>query len=158
VKRLLQHTFLLFFLSLTAIALHYTIVRVDVPFIPWPILRFHHGLMAPYQGHTIYNQDLLAEGKIDGIWEAINLDPYYPMILGNRIMTRRLRRFEWEGETLWKEKHQELAHLLLGHEQRNGKGYQSVRLTWQEWPRSPEGWDAMRDDEHVTDYFLAETP
>lgn len=38
------------------------------------------------------------------------------------------------------------------------ENYVSVRLTWQEWPASPEGFEAMRREPHITNYFITEVP
>ena len=57
---ILQHLFLLYFLFMTLYALIFTMTRVQYfPFIPWTVLRFHYGMMAPYQGDTDENADLL---------------------------------------------------------------------------------------------------
>lgn len=133
--------------------------KVQLPGIPWPVLRYFYGMMAPYQGYSVVNADLLAEGKrADGTWEKINLDPYYPMIRGNQIMYRRLRSFLAQGEEKHKQKYTELATLLLERERRQGETYLAVRLAWQEWPASPLGWDALRHGSQIKNYPLTEVP
>jgi hypothetical protein len=49
-----------------------------------------------------------------------------------------------------------LAELLLKPEQERGHPYEAVRLTWQQWPVSLEGYEAKRGE--AVNYFLAETP
>ena len=133
--------------------------KVQLPGIPWPVLRYFYGMMAPYQGYSTVNADLLAEGKNpDGTWERIDLDRYYPMIRGNRIMYRRLRSFLSQGEAAHQQKYTELATLLLKREKRRGETYAAVRLTWQEWPVSPLGWDALRREPLIKNYPLTEVP
>lgn len=156
---ILWHLFLLYFLFMTAYAFIYTMSRVQIfPFIPWVVLRYHYGMMAPYQGYSTDNADLLAEGLKEGAWQRIDLDPYYPMILGNRIMYRRLRSFSFLEPDVHQKKYGELAKKLLEIENEKGERYESVRLTWQEWPMSVEGWDARRTPEETTDYPIITIP
>ena len=158
-RRLLTHIFLFAYLTLTAYAFFFTMVRLELPFIPSRALHFFYGLMAPYQGYTTENFDLLAEGrKEDGSWHRIDLDPYYPMILGNQVMYRRLRSFHGEGESVSKRKYTEFALLLRAHEKERGRFFERVRLTWQAWPMSPKRWDALRRDPLVKNYPLTEVP
>jgi hypothetical protein len=156
-RRLITNIFLIPYLLLTAYAFFFTMVRIELPAIPHRVLFFFYGMMAPYQGYTTYNFDLLAEGKkVDGVWERIDLDPYYPMILGHRVMFRRLRSFHAAGEALSKQKYTELAMLLQKHEAEKGRTYESIRLMWQTWPMSTDGWDALRREPFVTNYPLTE--
>ena len=77
------------------------------------------------------------------------------MILGNQVMYRRLRSFH-EKEEISKKKYTKLAELLLTHERERGHAYAAVRLTWQQWPVSLEGYEARREE--AVNYLLAETP
>ena len=168
-KRLLQNTFVILYLFLTASIFLYTMVRVEIPWIPERVHRFFYGMMAPYQGYKTQNFDLLAEGlraersEVRGQrsetseeqWEKIDLDPYYPMILGNQIMYRRLRSFHEVNEEISKKKYTELAELLLKHERERGRAYEAMRLTWQQWPVSLEGYEAKQGE--AVNYLLAQT-
>src|SRR3989344_8507561 len=117
-RRVLTHTLIITYLFLTAYAFFFTMVRQKISIVPEGVLHFFYGMMAPYQGYTTYNFDLLAEGKRDdGTWERIDLDPYYPMIRGHQVMFRRLRSFYTEDKARWKEKYTELAKLLRLHEE-----------------------------------------
>lgn len=181
VKKFLQHAFVLIYLTITLSAFLFTMTKKEVfPFIPWRVTRYAYGMMAPYQGYSEYNVDLLAEGKrnepglvlrlrpasqgsaqddmgSNETWEVIDLDPYYPMMhRGSAIMYKRLRSFLVDGEDIHKQKYDELASLILKQERARGRAYEAVRLTWEEWPRSPEGFDAMRREENITEYFITE--
>jgi len=154
-KKILAHTFILCYVAITFFAALFAFTKKQITPIPWPIIRYSYGMMAPYQGYSTTNVDLLAEGKEeDGTWKTIDLDPYYPMIRGTQVMYRRLRSFHAQGAKVHKEKYTELAELLLGKE----GTYESIRLTWQEWPVSPEGWDANRTNDLITDYFITQVP
>lgn len=156
---ILQRIFLLYFLSMTAYAFLYTMSRVEMfPFIPWVVLRYHYGMMAPYQGYATENADLLAEGLEEGAWQRIDLDPYYPMILGNQIMYRRMRSFSFLEPEIHQKKYGELAQKLLMLEAEKEEQYESIRLTWQEWPMSIEGWDAGRTEEETVNFPIITIP
>ena len=158
-KKILAQLFLLYFLVMTTYALAYTMTRTQfLPFIPWPVLHYHYGMMAPYQGTTSYNADLLAEGLRDGTWHTINLEPCYPMIRGNKIMYRRMRSFSFLGNDIHKQKYAELAAKLRALEERKGNAYESIRLTWEEWPKSALGWDALRTSESIVKYPIVTIP
>jgi hypothetical protein len=144
---------------MTSYAFTFTMVRVQIPFIPWPLLRFHYGMMAPYQGYSMTNADLLAEGKrSDGSWERIDLAPYYPTIRGTQIMYRRLRSYFALGNAAHTDAYRKLALLLLEREQRKGRTYEAIRLTWQQWPVSPLGFEAMRTEELTENVFITQVP
>jgi hypothetical protein len=168
-KKVMQQTFLIYFCVMTSYALWFTMVRTQVlPFIPWEVLRYHYGMMAPYQGYTTYNVDLYAEGRTQHsaqndieTWEPINLEPYYPTIPGTQIMYRRLRSFSFLEDILpgtHGEKYRELATLLLEKERQKGHDYEAVRLTWQEWPMSPEGFYAGKNEQDTVNYFITVVP
>lgn len=156
---ILGYLFLLYFLVMTFYALAFTITRVQfLPFIPWTVLRFHYGMMAPYQSTSPLNADLLAEGLREGSWRRIDLDPYYPMILGNQVMYRRMRSFSFLEPEIHQQKYGELAEKLLELAEKKGQRYESIRLTWQEWPKSPKGWDAGRTEEEIIEYPIITIP
>ncbi len=159
-KKILTHIFLVYFLFMTTYAFVFTMTKVQwFPFISWKVLRYHYGMMAPYQGFSTMNMDLLAEGeRADGTWEEIDMSPYYPMHRGSAIMYRRLRSFFPEGEEVHGEKYRELALLLKEREMERGREYASVRLTWVEWPASPEGFDALKTSDHWKAYPIVTVP
>lgn len=158
-KKILAHLLILTYCVITFFAALFSFTKIQITPIPWPVLRYSYGMMAPFQGYSTTNMDLLAEGQQnDGAWVTIDLDPYYPMIRGNQVMYRRLRSFKFEGEEKHKAKYTELAELLQKHEKNRGNEYESIRLTWQEWPASVEGWDAERKAEKTTDYFITQIP
>jgi len=155
---ILQRLLLIYFLLMTTYAFAFTMTKVEwFPFIPWKVLRYHYGMMAPYQGYSTTNADLLAEGKkSDDTWEEIDLAPYYPMHRGSAIMYRRLRSFYPESKELHQKKYEELAALLKKHEGGRGRAYEAVRLTWIEWPTSIEGFTAMKKESEMKKYFITE--
>ena len=158
-KKISAQLFLLYFLFITGYAFAYTMVRVEfLPFVPWVVLRYHYGMMAPYQGINAFNVDLLAEGLRNNEWRTIDLDSYYPMILGNKIMYRRMRSFSFLGVKAHGKKYAELAQKLLTLEKEKGSAYESLRLTWQEWPKSPLGWDVERKEGQITNYPILTIP
>ena len=126
---ILQHLFLLYFLFMTLYALIFTMTRVQYfPFIPWTVLRFHYGMMAPYQGISATNADLLAEGLREGSWHRIDLDPYYSMVRGSQVMYRRMRSFSFLEPEVYQQKYSELAKKFLRLEAERGEEYESIEF------------------------------
>lgn len=158
-RKIIAHTFIACYVSVTLSAALFSFTKVNVTPIPWPVLRYSYGMMAPFQGYSTTNVDLLAEGLNDkDEWKTIDLDPYYPMILGTQIMYRRMRSFSFIGEDMHKQKYTELAELLLEREKHRGRTYEAIRLTWQEWPASPKAWDALRKESEITNHFITQIP
>jgi hypothetical protein len=79
------------------------------------------------------------------------------MIRGNQVMSRRMRSFLLEPG-VHQEKYRELAAKILVLEKERGNTYESIRLTWQEWPTSPLGWEARRTKNDVTNYPIITIP
>ena len=158
-KKFFAHTLIASYIFITFFAALFAFTKKQVSPIPWQVLRYSYGMMEPFQGYSTTNVDLLAEGLNDkGEWKTIDLDPYYPMILGTQIMYRRLRSFSFLGEEMHKQKYTELAELLLEREKRRGNQHPSIRLTWQEWPADPKGWDAKRASEDTINHFITQIP
>lgn len=151
--RIVKIILLGFYLAITASAILYTITRIRVPFLPWFFVRWSYNTMAPYQGDTDFNDDLVAEGLIGRTWHPISLDPYLPFGHGEKNVRKHLRSFQMReqhffpdpaDDGLYISKYREFATQLLAHEREKGNTYEAIRLTWVTWPRSPEGYEAMR--------------
>jgi len=148
------HVLLAIYVVSVLSGLYFTLFRRFPPLAPKPLVLFEYFLMAPFQEYNRENADLLAEGWVDGSWVTIDLDPYYPtMILGTRTMHRRLMTIERVGE----EEHRKAFHLLAENiflrETERGRGYRSVRLSWETWPKSTAGFTHLRHRE-----FIERTP
>ncbi len=120
----------------------------QITHVPWlrTAVFFSYGMMAPYQGDVSWNNDFIAQGlRRDGVWEAIDLAPYYPQIFGEANAMQFLRSFAAGGRRL--QGYVDYALQLKAREAEQGRAYEEVRLVWREWPRSPGGF-----------YFLARAP
>ena len=148
------------YLAITAEALLYTLFRVRA--WPWPLVRWSYGMMAPYQGDTDFNDDLLAEGKrADGTWQKIDLDPYFPVGHGEKNVRKHLRTFkpaEGVDPAGYHAAFSVFGKQLLERERLRGREYRAVRLTWQQWPRSPLGYEARKNPPDLLERVITEVP
>jgi hypothetical protein len=164
-KRIALHLFIVAYIALTLDAFSYTMFRRWSGLLPWSIVRYAYALMAPYQGLRMTNTDMVAEGKRrDGIWETINLDPYYPSYsLGQKNVRQEMLFVKWSGifwndEGLRQRQFTKLARMLREREGWRGRHYDAVRLTWEEWPPSPAGYDFLRTEPFITRVPVAAHP
>ncbi|MBI3331858.1 hypothetical protein HYZ99_02755 [Candidatus Peregrinibacteria bacterium] len=154
-SRVIQQSTVVIYLAITVSAFLYTMVRVTPP-IPRLLLFWSYGMMAPYQGDTWFNDDLRAEGQLpDGSFELISLDPYIPTGFGERNVRKHLKTFQPDHDT-YRRKFTAFARALLERERARGKLYDAVRLTWLSWPRSPEGYDALKHPPFLTEEFITQ--
>jgi hypothetical protein len=157
-RRAVQHAVVVSYLVVTAAAFVYTMTRVrPVPYPLWPLVQMSYGMMAPYQGDTEINEDLIAEGKRpDGKWERIHLDPYFPVGFGEKNVRKFLRSFKAQGTEVHRRKYTEFAWKLLERERRRGRPCEAVRLLWQEWERSPAGFHFLQHEPFVSTQFITQ--
>ncbi len=133
---------ILAYLFLTFCAWTYTLFRWSP--LPWHAERFFFGMMAPYQGYSLQNVEMVAEGKrANGTWERIDVQSYFPGSRGERNFRSFLLDFRTSDEAA-KIAYKKFAGLVRTHESIHGKLYDEVRITFDAWPVSPEGWYAMR--------------
>ena len=164
-RRIAAHLLVIFFLAITLDAFAYTMFRVHSGVLPWGVVRYFYALMAPYQGFRIWNMDLLAEGKReDGSWERIDLAPYYPSYSrGQTNVRQELLMLHWRGQawgdpTFRHRTYESLALRLQQEEAKRGRPYVAIRLTWEEWPPSPAGYEFLRRDPYMKRWPLAQIP
>ncbi len=156
----LTHGCVLVYLAITAAAYIYTISGYKVPLLPWPLVRFSYGMMAPFQGYVTFEQGLLAEGSNDNQhWEKINHQKYFPYLRGERVLREWLLPFrEPDKKALLKKKYGDLAAQIQAAEAREGRNYLRIRLHWERWPVSPLGHEVLHKDPYITREFLTEFP
>ena len=141
------------YLTVTAAALLFTLPGVQLPFLPYGVLWYAYGMMAPYQYHEGYNQDLRVEHQeIDGHWEIIDHHQYVPFLRGERVVRSRLVTFERRGAEAHRQAYCAWADVV--RKEKNIQG--AIRFTWEQWPQSPRGFEALRIPEHTSSSFLAE--
>ena len=113
--------------------------------------------MAPYQGDTSWNADFVYEGqKPDGTWEPIDVDAYMPYGFGERNVRKFLRVYQGLGPLGHRKKFLEYALMLLDRERANGRNYQAVRVWFEQWDRSPAGYEFLRLPAFTSRELLAE--
>ncbi len=147
VSRTVQQSAVLVFLAVTLSGIWFTFTRIPVPLVPWELQYYSYGMMAPYQGDTPWNGDFLYEGMLpDGTWETITTDRYLPYGFGERNVRKVLRKYVGSGPGVRQRKFTDFALQLLDRERERGKPYRSVRITYEQWPRSNAGYAFLRHE------------
>lgn len=142
-RRFLQHAVVLGYLGITLSAFVFTMTKVPFP-LPLSVIRWSYGMMAPYQGDVSWNADFLYEGQLpDGTWENIGIDAYMPYGFGERNVRKFLRVYELLGKQERRKKFNEFALQLLDHERERGKPYTAMRVLFDQWDRSPAGYEYL---------------
>jgi len=146
-KKILQWVILLAFLAFSTGGFYYTMTREYPPFIHWRLSRFSYGMIAPWQTYTVNNTELIAEGKLsDGSWERIDLKRYFPYQIGERNIRETIRTLGGNRT----EEYRHMASEIQERENERGKTYSNIRLSWEKWPKSPLGYEALRTEENLT--------
>jgi hypothetical protein len=118
--------------------------------LPKHVTRFFYGLMAPYQGYNTRNLELVADGKKpDGSWERIDRAPYLPGSHGERYFRGAMLSSRVRGPERTRRDYETFARRLTELEAERGKAYAEIRLQIETWPTSPDGYEALRDAEHI---------
>jgi hypothetical protein len=150
-----QQLLILSFLWFSAGGFAYTMTHRWPRFIPWQLTAISYGMMGPWQSYTVENARLIAYGETTlGTWEPIDLEAYYPFLRGEAGIRMMLRPFLAKRG----EKYQELAQQLRALEAKRGRPYGRVRLYWEKWPKSPLGFEALRQEPYVTRTFVTQAP
>ena len=150
-RRVLRHTAVLAYLLVTAIAFVFTMTRVRIPLVPYKVMHWSYGMMAPYQGDTSWNGDFIYEGQLaNGTWEVISLDRYMPFGFGEKNVRKFLRVYQKYGAEEHHKKFTEHALMLLDRERARGKDYTAVRVWFDQWPRSNGGYEFLHTREFTT--------
>jgi hypothetical protein len=101
-------------------------------------------MMAPYQQNSVENIDIVAEGRTaQGTWVAINLYPYFLQSPSERVFQALLLSFRARGRQNAQSAYDRLAAAILVQEHSHGKQYTDIRLFFEQWPASPEGFSAQ---------------
>lgn len=117
------------------------------------VLPFY-GTMAPFQGYTTENYELVAEGRpTNGVWQEINLQQYVPA--GRGEFAYRGFNLEFEAGQKGEMNLFELyAQKLQAAEARNGRLFAEIRLIRRRWPTSPAGYHYLNRPVFRTDDVL----
>ncbi|TSC78805.1 MAG: hypothetical protein G01um101425_964 [Candidatus Peregrinibacteria bacterium Gr01-1014_25] len=149
-RRIGLRAIVLAYLAVTLLGLRAAMTH-RVPQLPFlhAAVFFSYAMAAPYQGDTWWNGALAAEGRHpDGTWEAIELTPYFPMGNGEANARMFLRSLKPAGRRFAAAV--DIGLQLQAREAEQGRTYDRVRVLWEEWPRSPEGFAALRREPYFT--------
>ena len=158
--RLITHIIIVLYLTVTAAAIVFTMTRLRVPFIPQPLLYWSYGMMAPYQRRDTENQMLALEGMDEqGEWHTIALEPYFPFLRGERAVRGGLVLIRAEkNSALLEARYRALAQRILELEHERGAHHSAVRLWWERWPLSRQGYATLRQDPYIERTLITQFP
>lgn len=155
--RRLLHTIVFLYLTITLLAFFFTMTRWPAFLGKIDAVYWSYGMMAPYQGDTSWNADLVAEGQLpDGSWEEISFDPYMPYGFPEQNVRKFLRVYKRMRTGMQKQKFTELALQLLDKERERGKQYAAVRFFFDRWDRSPAGYEFLHTPLFTEREFVTE--
>ncbi len=142
--RLWQYAILSGYLVITLAALVYTMTRAV--FLPWPIISFSYGMMAPYQSTTPYNFSLEADViTADGRRHAVDLTPYYPTIEPEAKIRQYIPFTHWRSDSgapaALLAQYQIVADQIWQRELARDPTLQHLELYWEQWPLSVTGFE-----------------
>ena len=162
-KRCVQHTIIITYLMITFLAFVLTMTHTYVPVVSTvlrPVIAYSYGMMAPYQGYERLNEALMAEGLgADGTWRSISLDPYFPVLRGERkIREYYLIYGDGKNPDIVTEHATRVAKTLLQLEHERGSEFTAVRLSWDQWQPSPLGFEALHHEPSLFTRLLATYP
>jgi hypothetical protein len=139
--RFIKNILLLSYGWVTLLAFILTMTKVSVPLAPRRLVLWSYGMMAPYQGDTDWNGELVLYGKLpDGTVHQLALEEYLPYGFGELNVRQFLRVYQVRGELAHKEQFTKLGLQLLEHERAQGRPYQLLTLAMHRWERSPAGY------------------
>ena len=132
---IIRQAFLAAYFFLTLCALCYTMGRVQLLNVPWPLYTHFYAMMAPFQNYITHNVELVAEGQTHaGTWERIDMVPYFPHSRGEYAIRSRLSSFSDK-----KRYYRVIAKKLIVLEAERGRPYTHVRLQWHKWKKHKDG-------------------
>jgi len=154
-----MHAVVICYLLVTACGTFYAFTRIFPPVIPHAVTFFSYGLMAPYQSYAHFAFNVAAEGRsAGGEWQTIDLTQYQPLAtMGERLMRMTDHSFGMRQELI-QPRYRDAANQLLRLENEKGKNFESVRLTWEQWPLSPAGYWFLHHDPFIERRLLMQVP
>jgi hypothetical protein len=133
------------YIAATVSGMMFTLCRVHMPGVPYPLSHWSYGMLAPFQSYLAHNDDLVALGRHSGgLWEAIEMDKYRTHGKGEesiRILLPMHRGLQKEGLS---EKYDAYAEQLKTLEMKHGNMWEEITLEMHRWPRSPGGYEFLR--------------
>ena len=149
-RRFLMQGVVVGYLLVTLAAFVFTMTRIRIPLIPWPLVHWSYGMMAPFQGYTRISKELVVKGiRSDGTPEQVDLAPYSPFFYGEANIRTYFPPFIDEPAELQR-RYRFMAERLLALEREQGHGFDQLRLSFELWPASPAGYEFLRQESFVS--------
>ncbi len=155
VTRFLQHAVVIVYLTITAAAFIFTMSVGNLSLLPYAWFHWNYGMMSPYQGDVSWNKGLMVEGELpNGKHALVDLEPYLPYGFGERNVRLFMRMFLSLGEQAYRDKFAQLGLMILDRERAAGRPYTSLTLRFDQWPRSPAGYEFLHLPLFTTQEFI----
>lgn len=133
------------YLLMIAGGLYTTVTHRSVPVLT-AFTDFAYGMLAPYQFDNPVNVDLaVVAWDKEGRSVLLSVASYFPgQLLGERNSRMRLEKLPDQSLPSMAAAYQKILRQILERERSAGHEYIRLDLSWEEWPRSPLGYDALR--------------
>lgn len=156
-KKIASHLLIVVYLVITASGALYSFTRYAVPFIPFRVMWFSYGMMAPYRGLDDHASSMSVEGRRAGEleWEVFSIDQYeWPFMRAEKIVRWSSMPFATMSDEMNRLRYKSAAEKILEYHDQ----YESVRLVWEQWPLSYEGYETHRREPFVHRKILIQVP
>ncbi|MEQ1849451.1 MAG: hypothetical protein ABL890_02580 [Candidatus Peribacteraceae bacterium] len=156
--RTLTDTLIVTYLLITGWAFFVTMTHI-FPIGPLrPIVIFSYGMMAPYQGSSAVNTELVVRATTpEGTTVLASIDHYFPGLHGERNSRQLLEQFADRSPEKLEPYFDRFLEQFLALEAGQGRLYSSATLFSEVWLRDPAGYDRGRE-KGVKRTFLSQYP
>jgi hypothetical protein len=145
-RRALFDSLLVTYLLLTAWAFFVTMTHIFPTGPLRPFVIFSYGMMAPYQGASDINTELvLVTMTEEGITERHSIDRYFPGLHGERNSRQLLEQFADRSLESLQPHYIIFLEQFLELARNDGRNYKSVRLYSESWKHDERGYEDGRD-------------
>lgn len=141
-------------LIVTAGGFYITFTHKVPPFLP-RITHFSYGMLAPYQNDDDINvEPVVVAWEASGATTLLPIEGYFPGVRGERNSRMRLEQVAGQDPQIMARNYETILTQILLHERAAGRAFARLDLIWEEWPKSPLGYDALRM--HSTRDFITQ--
>ncbi len=132
------------YLVITAGGMYQTVTHIQSPIFP-TLSQFSYGMLAPYQGDSDINAEvvLIAEEE-GGATRILPVGRFFQGELGERTVRSLLEQLKDRDVPALREIYEPMLVQILQHERDKGHAYLSLSIYQEAWPKSVDGYEALR--------------
>jgi hypothetical protein len=143
--RTLTDALIVTYLLITGWAFFITMTHVFPTGPLQPVVIFSYGMMAPYQGASAVNTELVVRAMTPaGATVLTSIDRYFPGLHGERNSRQLLEQFADRSPENLEPYYRRFLEQFLALEAAQGRVYASASLFSEVWQRDSAGYDAGR--------------